>query len=372
MADQRPLWFDRLAGVLRHFTADDTLATPGNVKARQIVIDPQGDLAAGIVGQSAGTVTYLIDGSNISTVVGAFKAPSGATGTTFEFDSGDYTTFDRTNNKYRWVIGNTVVAEIDANGLVGVRRQLTADRTYYVATTGNDANDGSSGSPFLTIQKAVDVAATLDFGVYNVTIQLAAGTYAENVLLKTIVGSGMLYIKGPTSGGNADVRTIAAQDVVGRWQVESLYMTTTSGGTPTWRLRASGGGATLFFNSIRFGTATASHFEAGNNGVCALVSTSGSYEIYGSAARHAYAAEGGQVRARNCSVGLANSPVFTQGLVFCIIQGRALFDGWSVLAGSIGSGSKKYAIESNSVLYAPGTTLPGSVSGTTATGGQVV
>ena len=51
--------------------------------------------------------------------------------------------------------------------------------TYYVATTGNDANVGSSGSPWLTIQKAADTMAAGD------TVNVAAGTYAARVFTTT-------------------------------------------------------------------------------------------------------------------------------------------------------------------------------------------
>ena len=62
----------------------------------------------------------------------------------------------------------------------GARELLTANRTYYVRTDGSDGNTGlanTSGGAFLTIQKAIDTAAALDLSVYNVTIQLADGTY---------------------------------------------------------------------------------------------------------------------------------------------------------------------------------------------------
>ncbi|MEQ8282904.1 MAG: DUF2793 domain-containing protein [Parvibaculum sp.] len=62
------------------------------------------------------------------------------------------------------------------------REPLTASRTYCVRTDGDDANDGlvnDAGGAFLTIQHALDVIyGTLDLAGFNVTIQLAAATYA--------------------------------------------------------------------------------------------------------------------------------------------------------------------------------------------------
>lgn len=69
--------------------------------------------------------------------------------------------------------------------LLGVRDQLTADRTYYVRNDGDDNNDGltnSSGGAFKTILKALQVAASLEIGAHLVTIRLADGTYDDTTL----------------------------------------------------------------------------------------------------------------------------------------------------------------------------------------------
>ena len=60
----------------------------------------------------------------------------------------------------------------------------TSNLTFYVATTGSDSNPGTSGSPFLTIQHAVNVAAQYNYqNLYFPTINVADGNYNEQVVL---------------------------------------------------------------------------------------------------------------------------------------------------------------------------------------------
>lgn len=83
-----------------------------------------------------------------------------------------------------------------------LRKVLTADTTYYVATTGSDTTgDGSAGNPWLTIQYAYDyVCATLDFGGFAVTIQVADGTYSAGVTLsQPWTGGGSVTFTGNTT-----------------------------------------------------------------------------------------------------------------------------------------------------------------------------
>lgn len=54
--------------------------------------------------------------------------------------------------------------------------------TYYVSTTGSNSNDGlTAGTPFLTIQKAIDTIPVLAPGI--ITINIAAGTYAQSAVI---------------------------------------------------------------------------------------------------------------------------------------------------------------------------------------------
>src|SRR6476646_2875498 len=94
------------------------------------------------------------------------------------------------------------------------REVLTSDRTYYVSTTGDDSNDGlTSGTPFLTIPKAIAAVASLDLKIYNPNIQLADGTYTitSEISLKQLTGAGTVTIQGnPTTPSNVVINQTTA------------------------------------------------------------------------------------------------------------------------------------------------------------------
>ena len=74
------------------------------------------------------------------------------------------------------------------------------DINYYVSTTGSNSNDGlSAGTPFLTVQKAVDVAVTKSLGIDKaVVINMAAGTYAGRVVFPSFTERRLnITIQGP-------------------------------------------------------------------------------------------------------------------------------------------------------------------------------
>jgi hypothetical protein len=99
------------------------------------------------------------------------------------------------------------------------REKLAADRSYYVnVSTGSDSNTGlSSGAAFATIQKAVDIVQyNLDLNNYNVTINVAAGTYPEEVVIGDYVGGANVdslesaYDAGDKPYGRPNVQIVGA------------------------------------------------------------------------------------------------------------------------------------------------------------------
>jgi copper chaperone CopZ len=217
------------------------------------------------------------------------------------------------------------------------REVLSADRTYYVRADGADTNSGlgnTAGAAFLTIQKAVNVAFTaLDVSTYNVTLQIADGTYAENVTISApCVGTGTLSIKG-NSGTPANVVVSPA----------------------------SGAAFTVSDNA----KVTIPDLKtAGGRIVC-----SGNYSISAGATSHV-AAVNGNVRIQNVTVTLTGTPAFSTCYAIIWMNSLALLNGCTFSGSATGSRYDAYA---NGVIYTAGagaTYLPGDSGGTASAGGQ--
>lgn len=82
----------------------------------------------------------------------------------------------------------TFVSELEAVGYV------KNDATIYVTTSGNDASgDGSETYPFRTIQKAINCAPK-DLAGKKITINVASGTYGEDVEVSGFSGGSLRFM----------------------------------------------------------------------------------------------------------------------------------------------------------------------------------
>ena len=116
-----------------------------------------------------------------------------------------------------------------------IRDTPTANRTYYVSTTGNDSNTGlDAADAFLTIQRAVNVVCdTLDNMGYAITIQVADGAYNAAVALKPYVGSGLVTLQGnTTTPANVTITLsgsvcISAVNISQSWRIAGFTFSTT-------------------------------------------------------------------------------------------------------------------------------------------------
>lgn len=99
---------------------------------------------------------------------------------------------------------------------------LTANRTYYVRTDGSDSNNGlvnSSGGAFLTVQKALNVAAAIqsDFtaGIpYSVTINVGTGTFGRIIMTNQLYPGSIQVVGAGSSNTIIETSDVGADTVL--------------------------------------------------------------------------------------------------------------------------------------------------------------
>lgn len=265
-----------------------------------------------------------------------------------------------------------------AASAVVMRELLTSTRTYYVRTDGSDSNTGlvnSSGGAFLTIQRAIDVIATLDINGKNVTVQVGDGTYTGAVTLKNVAGfagPGNLIIQG-NNGTPANVlisvtsnNCFTADGVTTVWDIKDLKLQTTTSG----HCLSQTNGAYVRFGNVNFGTCAGSHVF--NNGRGAALALS-AYAISGGATSHWVAYNFSQVSSAlsTTAITITGTPAFT---LFADCEGMSEMAVFFFTFTGSATGTR-YLVSTNSVLNTGGqltTWLPGNAVGSNTTGGLYV
>jgi hypothetical protein len=252
----------------------------------------------------------------------------------------------------------------------GYRETLLADRTYYVATTGSDGNDGlSPGSPFLTLQRAIDViVGTLDLGGFVATVQLADGTYSAGGLVSSApIGGSIRIIGNVSTPANVVVQGVTALELNAPTNVivESFEL------AGSFRSLMSGhpGGKVIIGAGMRFaGAPSNALLEAEQGGAIEAV---GNFAILSNAFRW-LAVSGGTFSANNLTITVSGTPAWAgEGIFFDRLGVASLFN----VTFSGAATGKRYTGTTNAVLNSFGagtaaTYFPGNVNGTVATGAQ--
>jgi len=260
-------------------------------------------------------------------------------------------------------------------GSSGGRELLSADRTYYVRTDGSNSNNGlanTAGGAFLTIQKAIDVAANIDNGGYDVTIMVVAGTYTGANTFKTIFGAGRIVIRGDTADLTSTIVSTTSASCFsttngfsGVYHLEYMKVQTTTSG---YCLFVFGGGVVTFQN-ISFGACAEAHIGVG---ALAMIKATGNYTISGAATTHISSYDSGALRVQSVTVTVSGTPAFSGQFVEVGRSGGALLNSITFSGSATG---KRYNVTLNGVLFTGGggaNYFPGNSAGTTATGGQYV
>jgi hypothetical protein len=258
------------------------------------------------------------------------------------------------------------------SGSGGGRELLTANRTYYVRTDGSDSNDGlanTSGGAFLTIQKAIDVAASLDLGLYDVTIQVGNGTYTQQLILKQTTGAGTVYLVGDTTTpSNVTITSTISPTILS--SVPSLFDIkgfTVDCTSTDFKIALKAENGNISFGNLIFSLLSDSGYHIEANGPKAKIEASADYTVSGGATMHAISQNGGFVTVRSKTITISGTPAFATSFVRARTAGVIDFVSNTYSGSATGS---RYSAILNGVVFSSGATLPGNAAGTTATGGQ--
>jgi hypothetical protein len=251
---------------------------------------------------------------------------------------------------------------------------LSADMDLYVATTGSDSNPGTSGSPFLTVQKAIDTAMAYDFGKYRARIHIGAGTFAG------------FAVTGPckVAGYNSQIEVL---EIIGNGK-DSTTLTDASGVTAAiamYYMRPGlyahdlaldgsvndalvGRGSWFRYSDVKFAACSDYQISTSYDSVAMM---SGDCTIAGAAKGHAYGFASSVLRAASASYTLTLSSSYTFSEAFITLEGLSFGYMLPVISGA--ATGKRFLLLSGSTLYVGANTktyLPGDVAGTVAAGSQ--
>lgn len=267
----------------------------------------------------------------------------------------------------------TVFIDYAAADFNSQREVLTANRTYYVRTDGSDTNTGlanTAGGAFLTIQKAIDVAASLDLGIYSVTINVADGTYTGAISPKSYPGQGPISVVGnTTTPANVLVSVtsnfpIYADYVRGPYVFNGMKIVAVTGGYNS--VLAVGVPTFIKLSNIDFGASGNYHVRSAF-GAQVLLNTN--YTISGAATGHWQVDQGGILQCASRTITLTGTPAFSGSFANATQLGMMIVNGNTFSGSATGP---RYSATVNGIIETNGGGagyLPGDSAGSTATQG---
>jgi hypothetical protein len=250
--------------------------------------------------------------------------------------------FQWNDDKDNWLygqVGNVIASANmlpDPNDLTQLLRainsklklRLTTGYTIWCdAINGSDGNTGAQGSPFRTIQHAVDWALENIEPAHNwVTIQLQPGTY-EPVTLQVTWNGGILIqgdIANPRSYLVKNTNGYAIQAAYAGWiAVQGLSVEAQGGDTDyeTYGVGLAGvNSGIVIYKDIAFGPCSNVHMSAWSSGQVWSWGVM-NYSIYGGARGHYSSSSSGICTAVRSTVTIQNNPMFSLAFACASIGG---------------------------------------------------
>jgi hypothetical protein len=261
---------------------------------------------------------------------------------------------------------------------------LTANKTWYVRTDGNDANDGSANTAakaFRTIQGALNyVSENFNLGSYTGTIRVLQGQYNEHIILpKYNASTGVIYIIGESENETIVKGGVTGVTSAGTYYIQNLtvknFGTAWLSGSVNDILFYIPQGVTVHIANVAadFTTALTSasagqvFFADGSISIGPNVSAELGVEAM---VNNVFISQGGVLRLQN---NITINGAILGAFCWCLGLGRfSRGTALPIVSGTVAGGSK-YRVEQNSICASRGggaDYFPGTNPGTTATGGQ--
>lgn len=260
------------------------------------------------------------------------------------------------------------------------RTRLGAPMTLYVSPGGNDTNNGlSPQQAFASVTAAyANLRDHYDLGGQQVTIQLADGNYGPQSVSGAIVGPAVRIVGNTGAPGNVVINNpngFAFAASLGANVVVSSFKLTAAGSAADYStlpigLYASYGAIIGVGNGMDFGACQFAQMAAASSGVIVAAAAGTAYSIDGASPIHAWAWQNGAVAIADCSITLVGTLAFSSA--FAVAQSCGTMQAWGMTFHGTATG-KCHLAQSNGVIQTNQGSLtyfPGSVAGTTDTGGQ--
>lgn len=343
-----------------------TVTTPASGRFK--VIDVAGNAST----EGFGVNNLTIEAAAGTTIMGdaVLNLDVGAISPEFQLIGTDWRI---TNSNYGGVV--------DSAPPVVTREVLTADRTYYVRTDGDDNNDGLSdtaGGAFATAIAARDTLRTIDGNGKKVTIKFADGTYttSTNVEWSGFVGISTLFLEGNTTNPeNVVIQAAVGVSIVtgvwilsgGSFELSGFKFTNTQPNADCLTIQ---NWAKVIIRNNRWGTATRHHINVFGFSVVDQIGNCSIDGGTGGAGRFV-TASASIVSFNNAGVcTITNSPAYVD---FVAASSGGVIN-WvsSIFSWSGSATGRRYFASANGIIqtYGQGVNFPGSQAGTLSTGGQ--
>jgi hypothetical protein len=262
---------------------------------------------------------------------------------------------------------------------------LTAATTFYVGTNGSDANNGlTSGTPWKTLAHAMSVIiGQYDFGGQTVTLQVVAGSsnYTERLTLSPWVGGGSFIFDG--GGKTINYAGVATNDgtvflqggaLPGIATIQNVTIASSQGASSlVTGIFVQSASSLKIGSGVTFGSNFSAHMLALNPG--SIIFLAASLTISGNSP-NGFFVNGGVIRLFGGAISITFSAAVSIGVVADALNGGGLISLPSSLVTWVNPGNvtgQRYSVASNAIITTAGGGLnfiPGTIAGTTSSGGQ--